>query len=154
MSSERTGSGPKTLASPFRLDVGSKTEVSGIARHVRFTLRSRYRQPAPACPFGASSGSQFLVLAAEFIPHGRVADQDDVVLAAACDPRILCRAASELEGSAELRRLRVFQDVLGKDLRSVGLCEGLVAAAAATRPTMFVDPAVYFRLNTCVHHVC
>ena len=26
-----------------------------------------------------SSGSQFLVLAAEFIPHGRVADQDDVV---------------------------------------------------------------------------
>ena len=95
-----------------------------------------------------------LVLAAEFIPHGRVADQDDVVLAAACDPRILCRAASELEGSAELRRLRVFQDVLGKDLRSVGLCEGLVAAAAATRPTMFVDPAVYFRLNTCVHHVC
>src|SRR5713101_8867418 len=31
----------------------SKTEVSGLARHVRFTLRSRYRQPAPACPFGA-----------------------------------------------------------------------------------------------------
>src|SRR6266436_1078275 len=28
---------------------GSKTEVSGLARHVRFTLRSRYRQPAPAC---------------------------------------------------------------------------------------------------------
>src|SRR5450631_874475 len=31
----------------------SKTEVSGLARHVRFTLWSRYRQPAPACPFGA-----------------------------------------------------------------------------------------------------
>jgi hypothetical protein len=27
--------------------------VSGLARHVRFALRSRYRQPAPACPFGA-----------------------------------------------------------------------------------------------------
>ncbi len=35
---------------------GSKTEVSGLARHVRFTLRSRYRQPAPPCPFGARSG--------------------------------------------------------------------------------------------------
>jgi hypothetical protein len=30
--------------------------VSGLARHVRFALRSRYRQPAPACPFGAKSG--------------------------------------------------------------------------------------------------
>ena len=30
-----------------------KTEVPGLARHVRFTLRSRYLQPAPACPFGA-----------------------------------------------------------------------------------------------------
>jgi hypothetical protein len=41
-----------------RLDVamGSKTEVSGLARHVRFTLRSRHRQPATACPFGARSG--------------------------------------------------------------------------------------------------
>src|SRR5258706_6536915 len=34
---------------------GSKTEVTGLARHVRFTLRSRYRQPAPACPFGVES---------------------------------------------------------------------------------------------------
>jgi len=33
--------------------LGSKTEVSGHARHVRFTLRSRHRQPAPACPFDA-----------------------------------------------------------------------------------------------------
>src|ERR1700688_4730125 len=30
---------------------GSKTEVSGLARHVRFTLRRRYFHPAPACPF-------------------------------------------------------------------------------------------------------
>src|SRR6266851_1488808 len=35
---------------------GSKTEVSGLARHVRFTLRCRHRQPAPACPFGARLG--------------------------------------------------------------------------------------------------
>src|SRR5260370_42346346 len=41
---------------PGALRVGSKTEVSGLARHVRFTLRSRHRQPAPACPFGAKSG--------------------------------------------------------------------------------------------------
>src|ERR1700675_1873191 len=34
---------------------GQKTEVSGLARHVRFTLRSRHRQPAPACPFGVES---------------------------------------------------------------------------------------------------
>jgi hypothetical protein len=34
---------------------GSKTEVSELARHVRFTLRCRHRQPAPACPFGANS---------------------------------------------------------------------------------------------------
>ena len=32
-----------------------KTEVSGLARHVRFTFRSRHRQPARACPFGADS---------------------------------------------------------------------------------------------------
>jgi hypothetical protein len=64
-----------------------------------------------------------LVLAAEFIPQGRVADQHDVVVAAARDPRVLPRAASELEGAAELRQFRVFQDVLGKDLGSVGLCE-------------------------------
>src|SRR5450432_4802020 len=31
----------------------TKTEVSRLARHVRFTLRCRHRQPAPACPFGA-----------------------------------------------------------------------------------------------------
>jgi hypothetical protein len=35
-----------------------KTEVSGLARQVRFTPRSRHRQPAPACPFGANSGSR------------------------------------------------------------------------------------------------
>jgi hypothetical protein len=35
--------------------VGSKTEVSGLARQVRCTLRSRHRQLAPACPFGAKS---------------------------------------------------------------------------------------------------
>jgi hypothetical protein len=39
-----------------------KTEVSGLARHVRFTLRSRYRQPAPACPFGAKTGSRARLL--------------------------------------------------------------------------------------------
>jgi hypothetical protein len=33
---------------------GSKTEVSGLVRHVRFTLRSGRRQPVPACPFGAN----------------------------------------------------------------------------------------------------
>jgi hypothetical protein len=32
---------------------GSKTEMSGLARHARFTLRSRHHQPAPACPFGS-----------------------------------------------------------------------------------------------------
>ena len=37
---------------------GSKTEVPGFARHVRFTLRSRHRQPAPACPFGAKAQSR------------------------------------------------------------------------------------------------
>src|SRR5258705_10913198 len=37
---------------------GSKKEVSGIARHVRFALRSRHCQPAPACPFGAKGGSR------------------------------------------------------------------------------------------------
>src|ERR1700681_4567354 len=35
---------------------GSKTKVSGLARHVRFTLRCRHRHPAPACPFGANNG--------------------------------------------------------------------------------------------------
>jgi hypothetical protein len=37
--------------------MGQKTEVSGLARHIRFTLRCRHRQPAPACPFGAKPGS-------------------------------------------------------------------------------------------------
>src|SRR3984893_843215 len=36
---------------------GSKTEVSGLARHVRLTLRSRRRQRAPACPFGAAGST-------------------------------------------------------------------------------------------------
>jgi hypothetical protein len=35
---------------------GSKTEVSGLALHVRFTLGCRHRQPAPACLFGAMNG--------------------------------------------------------------------------------------------------
>ena len=35
------------------VSVGSKTEVSGLARHVRFTLRSRHRQAIPACRFRA-----------------------------------------------------------------------------------------------------
>jgi hypothetical protein len=34
--------------------LGPKTEVPGLARVVRFTLGSRHRQPAPACPFGAN----------------------------------------------------------------------------------------------------
>jgi hypothetical protein len=37
----------------------SKTEMSGLARRVRFTLRSRHRQPAPACPFGANERTRF-----------------------------------------------------------------------------------------------
>jgi hypothetical protein len=41
----------RTVAS--NVGSGSKTEVPGFARHVRFTLRCRHRQPAPACPFGA-----------------------------------------------------------------------------------------------------
>ena len=41
------------IAQGPKVRVGSKTEVSGLARHVRFILRSRHRQPAPACPFGA-----------------------------------------------------------------------------------------------------
>ena len=32
---------------------GSKSEVAGLARHVRSTLNSRHRQAAPACPFRA-----------------------------------------------------------------------------------------------------
>jgi hypothetical protein len=32
---------------------GSKTEVSPLARHVRSTLKSRHRQVALACLFGA-----------------------------------------------------------------------------------------------------
>jgi hypothetical protein len=79
-------------------------------------------------PMDMSFGSgcaRNLVLAAEFIPQGRVADHDDVVLAAACDPGILTRTASELECPAELRRLRVSQEILGKNLGSIGLCEGL-----------------------------
>jgi hypothetical protein len=39
---------------PKMSEMGCKTEVSGLARHVSFTLRSRHRQPAPACPFGAN----------------------------------------------------------------------------------------------------
>lgn len=40
----------------------TKTEVPGFARHVRFTLRSRHRQPAPAGPFGANNRSRGRVL--------------------------------------------------------------------------------------------
>jgi hypothetical protein len=36
---------------------GSKTEVSGPARHVCFTLRNRHRQPAAACPLRVKNGS-------------------------------------------------------------------------------------------------
>jgi hypothetical protein len=39
-------------------EMGPKTEVPGFARHVRFTLRCRHSQPAPACPFGANTGSE------------------------------------------------------------------------------------------------
>ena len=39
---------------------GTKTEVSGLARRVRFTHRSRHRQPAPACPFGANAQQRTL----------------------------------------------------------------------------------------------
>jgi hypothetical protein len=47
---------------------GSKTEVSGLARHVRVTLRSRHCQPATACPFGAKPGSSRIYLLYLF-PH-------------------------------------------------------------------------------------
>src|SRR5450631_1801542 len=43
---------------------GSKMEVSGLARHVRFTLRCRHRPPAPACPFGANTGSSHTIRSA------------------------------------------------------------------------------------------
>jgi CubicO group peptidase (beta-lactamase class C family) len=39
----------------------AKTEVSGLARHVPFPLRSRYRQPALACLFGATRRHAHLV---------------------------------------------------------------------------------------------
>src|SRR5712692_3880411 len=42
-----------SLQPPRHIPTLPKTEVSGLARHVRFTLRCRHRQPAPACPFGA-----------------------------------------------------------------------------------------------------
>ena len=94
------------------------------------------RRSGSRCSFGrfrsrTSNGTRNLVLAAEFIPQSRVADLHDVVLTAARDPCIFSRAASELEGTAELFRLRVLQDVLGKNLGSIGLCEGLVAAAGS-----------------------
>jgi aminoglycoside phosphotransferase len=41
---------------PANVAFGSKTEVSRLVRHVRLTLRSRHRQPAAACPFGALVG--------------------------------------------------------------------------------------------------
>jgi hypothetical protein len=41
--------------------LGPKTEVSGLARHVRFTLRCRHRQPAPACPFGAIALNRYAI---------------------------------------------------------------------------------------------
>jgi hypothetical protein len=47
---------------------GSKTEVPGFARHVRFTLRCRHRQPAPACPFGARA-DKLRVAAVKFDAH-------------------------------------------------------------------------------------
>jgi hypothetical protein len=34
--------------------LGPDSDVSALARHVRCTLRSRRRQAAPACPFGAT----------------------------------------------------------------------------------------------------
>src|ERR1700681_2239132 len=45
-----TSSSQKHLGEHDDVRPGSKTEGPGLARHVRFTLRSRYRQPAPACP--------------------------------------------------------------------------------------------------------
>ena len=48
---------------------GSKTEVSGLARHVRFTLWSRHRQPAPACPFGAMIRTRALQQMASLFDH-------------------------------------------------------------------------------------
>jgi hypothetical protein len=45
------------LQPPRHIPSLPKTEVSGLARHVRFTLRSRHRQPAPACPFGAAGST-------------------------------------------------------------------------------------------------
>src|SRR5450432_5542 len=57
-SSTRPGHGASRIAAIGRHPKPStKTEVSGLARHARFTLRCRHRQPAPACPFGAITGS-------------------------------------------------------------------------------------------------
>jgi hypothetical protein len=49
--------------------MGQKAEVSGPARHVRFTLRSRYRQPAPACPFGAKGRQRALRQGSALFDH-------------------------------------------------------------------------------------
>src|ERR1700686_1199408 len=42
------------LKPPRHISTLPKTEVPGFARHVRFTLTSRHRQPAPAWRFGAN----------------------------------------------------------------------------------------------------
>jgi hypothetical protein len=49
-------SGADIVSLPRHVRLVPKTEVSGLARRVRFTLSSRHRQPAPACPFGANNG--------------------------------------------------------------------------------------------------
>src|SRR5450755_3362611 len=46
---ERAANRPQTLRPNVR--IGSKTEVPGFARYVRFTLSSRHRQPAPLVSF-------------------------------------------------------------------------------------------------------
>jgi len=42
------------VRSAFSRSLGPKRKYLG-SRHVRLTLKSRHRQPAPACPFGATS---------------------------------------------------------------------------------------------------
>jgi aminoglycoside phosphotransferase len=49
----------KPKAASVKIAMGSKMEVPGLARHVRFTLGSRHHQPAPACPFGAKERTRF-----------------------------------------------------------------------------------------------
>ena len=46
---------PPSSVMSFRRFMCQKRKCPGLARHVRFTLRTRHGQPAPTCPFGANA---------------------------------------------------------------------------------------------------